>query len=87
MNLEARGESIEDMLMYLFKGYMAAGDSKFVKYIEDIQEQFYDERVSCDYKEVMKLALNKYTNKKRDNSWGVSLQEQQQIVALTTQVE
>ena len=31
--LKARGESVDDLMMLLFKGYKAASDSKFIEYI------------------------------------------------------
>ena len=40
--LSARGETTHDLLMNLFKGYQAATDHTFVKYIERKQEEYED---------------------------------------------
>ena len=40
--LNARGETTTDLLTNLFKGYKAAKDEKFIKYIEK-KEEYYEE--------------------------------------------
>jgi hypothetical protein len=38
-NLKARGETVNDLLLNLFKGYRATSDSKFSRYIMDKQDR------------------------------------------------
>jgi predicted deacetylase len=40
--LNVRGETTTDLLTNLFKGYKAAKDEKFIKYIEK-KEEYYEE--------------------------------------------
>ena len=58
--LTARGESVNDLLLKLFKGYKATADTNFVEYMKK-KEEAYLEGKGFDADELMQLALNKYT--------------------------
>ena len=53
--LEARGETTNDLLVNLFKGYKAATDIRFVKYIEN-KEDDYNEGKDITVNSLMELA-------------------------------
>ena len=61
--IRARGETVDDLIMKLFKRYKAAADSKRVVYIETKEEGYLDED-PFDSTKLMQLALNKYTMRK-----------------------
>ena len=84
--LKARGESTDDLMINLFKGYMAASDKEFAKYIR-LKKDEYDEGKDISEERLMKLALNKYTNMKRDGDWNAPSAEQKQIVALRASLD
>ena len=84
--LKARGQTIDDLTLKLFRGYKAASDSKFVDYIEKKEESHLDgETVEDDA--LMQLALNKYAIRKQNNLWGAPNTEQEQITALSTEID
>ena len=83
--LRARGETVDDLIMKLFKGYKAAADSKFVAYIETKEESYLDDGL-LDSTKLMRLALNKYTMRKTSGKWGAPTEEQEQLIALTSEV-
>ena len=58
--LKVRGETFDDLIMKLFKGYKAAADSKFVDYIK-IKEESYLDGDQLDSTKLIQLALNTYT--------------------------
>ena len=53
--LTARGETTQDLLVNLFKGYAATSDQVFVRYIEKKEEE-YDDGYKMTSNELMKLA-------------------------------
>jgi hypothetical protein len=65
--LNTRGETTTDLLTNLFKGYKAAKDEKFVKYIEK-KEEYYEEGNDLGANELM--SLKKTQNK--SNKGGAS---------------
>ena len=81
--LKARGQTIDDLILNLFKGYKATSNSKFVEYTEKKDEKYMDgEDIEDDY--LVQLTLNKYTTHKQNNTWGVPSIEQEQLTALTS---
>jgi len=84
--LLARGEGCDDLMINLFKGYNAAGDDNFVKYMMDHKTK-YDDGEDYTPERLMQLALNKYTNLTRSKQWGALSPEQEKIVALTAEVK
>ena len=59
-DLEARGETTQDLLSNLFKGYKAASDEKFVKYIQSKEDDYDDGDATITATHLMEIALNKY---------------------------
>jgi hypothetical protein len=84
--LAARGETSNDLLINLFKGYKAASDRQFVEYIHKKQDS-YDEGDALSEDRLMLLALNKYRNMMQTNQWNAPSREEEQIIALSAQVQ
>ena len=69
-------------MINLFKGYAAAKDANFVKYIET-KKDMYDEGKDITSKQLMRFALNRYKNRCRAQLWGALTPEEKQIVAMS----
>ena len=74
--LIARGETVDDLIMKLFKGYKATSDTKFVEYIDKKEEAYLDGK-DFEPDELMQVALNKYILRKEKGEWGAPLAEQE----------
>jgi hypothetical protein len=85
-SLAARGESTQDLLPNLFKGYKAASDKKFVAYIEK-KEEDYDDGEAMTAEHVMELALNKFKVRKEANTWNAPTEEEEKIFALEAEIK
>ena len=85
-SLEARGETTNDLLVNLFKGYKAAADSRFVQYIES-KEDDYNEGKEVTVESLMELAEAKYRTLVENETWKEPTAEQKKIVALSAQLE
>jgi hypothetical protein len=55
-SLEARGEKSYDVLSFLFKGYKAAVDERFVEYIQKKEDDFLLENTEMTVDSLMKMA-------------------------------
>ena len=84
--LAARGETSSDLLINLFAAFMAVPDKKFVEYIEK-QKDRYDEGEDLTTKRLMQVALIKYKDRKRSDVWQAPSLEEEQIMALTAQLD
>ena len=84
--LSARGETTNNLLINLFKGYKAATDNTFVKYIERKQEE-YDDGNSMTSNQLMELADKKYKNLKLNGLWNAPSEQEEKILALSAEVE
>ena len=86
--LKARGESVDDLMMLLFKGYKAASDSKFIEYISTKEERYLDDIKgdTLDWEQLMQLSLNKFTMRRDNGEWGAPTEEQTQLTALSSEV-
>jgi len=80
--LKARGERTDDLMINLFKGYAAAKDANFIKYI-DTKKDMYDEGEDITSKQLMRFALNRYKIRCRAQVWGALTPEEKQIVAMS----
>jgi hypothetical protein len=83
--LAARGEVSSDLLINLFAAFMSVPDKKFVEYIEKQKDRF-DEGEDIDSKKLMQVALIKFKDRKRSDKWQAPSAEEEQIIALTTQI-
>ena len=86
--LKARGESVDDLMMLLFKGYKAASDLKFIEYISTKEERYLDDIKgdTLDWEQLMQLSLNKFTMRRDNGEWGAPTEEQTQLTALSSEV-
>ena len=82
----ACGETSSDQLISLFAAFMAVPDKKFVNYIEK-QKDRYDEGEDLSTKRLMQVALIKYKDRKRSDLWQVRSIKEEQILALTAQID
>lgn len=84
-SLEARGQKAEALLTHLFKGYLAASDKAFVRYINDKKDR-YEEGKSLSSDRLMQLADNKYRLLKEREEWDAPSPEEEKIMALEAAV-
>ena len=85
--LAARGETSSDLLIDLFAAFiMAVPDKQFVEYIEK-QKDRYAEGEDLSTKHLMQVALIKYKDRKRSDVWQAPSLEEEQIMALTAQLD
>ena len=73
--LIARGETVDDLIMELFKGYKATSDTKSVEYIDKKKEAYLDGK-DFEPDELMQVALNKYILRKENGEWGAPSADQ-----------
>ena len=85
-SLEARGQRLDALLTHLFKGYMAASDKNFVRYINDKKDK-YEEGESLCADKLMQLADNKYRLLKEREEWDAPSLEEEKIMALEAAVQ
>jgi hypothetical protein len=84
--LLAHGETKTDLLMNLFKGYLAANNKTFVAYIDRKQEN-YKEGNGIATKDLMTMADNKFKLLKEGNRWNAPLEDEEKILALHTEIK
>ena len=65
--LAARGEN-PDFLIILFTAYMAVPEKKFVEYVKK-QKVKFDEGEDVTAKKLMQVALTKFKDRKRSDTW------------------
>ena len=85
-SLAARGETTQDLLTNLFKGYQAASDKVFVSYIGRKLEK-YEEGETITSEALMHLGNNKYKLLKGGGLWNAPSDEEEKILALQTEVK
>ena len=85
LSLSARGQRTEDLLSNLFKGYLAASDKVFVKYISGKMEK-YEEGKDIPPDKLMQLADNKYRLMKEKQTWEAPSEEEEKILALQAEL-
>jgi hypothetical protein len=84
--LNARGETTTDLLTFLFKGYKAAKDEKFVEYIEK-KEEYYEEGNDLGANKLMSLAKTKWSIRKQKHLWNAPSEQEEKILALEAKVK
>ena len=85
-SLTARGQKSEALLTHLFKGYLAASDKVFVKYINEKMDR-YEEGEEMNADRLMQLADNKFRLLKEREEWDAPSAEEEKLLALQTEVE
>jgi hypothetical protein len=83
--LEAREETITDLLVNVFKGYVTAQDPEFALFIKR-KKDGYDEGGDITVTSLMDAAENKFKTRVLLKTWSAPTKEQEQILALTAQV-
>ena len=83
--LKAHGECCDDLMINLFKGYQAASDREFVRYINQ-KKDAYDDGSNLTPEQLMTFALNKYEVLTKQDLWNAKTAEQEQIVALSAEL-
>ena len=86
IQLKARGESSNDLLTNLFKGYLAATDKSFVAYI-DKKLELYEEGSDISPDQLMLWARQKYDLLREKGTWNAPTEEEEKIIALEAQVK
>lgn len=84
--LKARGETSNDLLINLFKGYKAAADSKFVEYIEKREDEYEDGEV-LEPEMLMTKAANKYKTLLLKDRWMAPSPHEEKVLALEAKVK
>ena len=84
--LLARGETSNDLLVNLFKGYLAATDRSFTAYIEKKLE-LYEEGSHVTSDQLMIWAKNKYDLLLDKGLWNAPTEEEEKIIALSAKIK
>jgi hypothetical protein len=85
-SLAARGETTQDLLTNLFKGYQAATDKTFVEYIGRKLERYEEgEMVTPDA--LMEQADNKFKLLKEGGIWNAPSEQEEKILALQSELK
>lgn len=79
--LSARGETTNDLLSNLFKGYLSSRDVTFRRYMEKKQED-YDDGTAFTIDGLMNQASNKFKSLVQSGKWMAPTDEQAKIIAL-----
>jgi hypothetical protein len=83
--LEARGEATTDLLANVFKGYESAQDADFIDFVRR-KKDAYDKGDDITVTNLVDVAENKYKTRVLLKTWSAPTKEQEQILALTAQV-
>jgi hypothetical protein len=86
-DLEARGETTQDLLSNLFKGYKAASDEKFVEYIQSKEDDYDDGDETITATHLMEIAVNKYRTRLQANTWKAPTEAEEKIIALEAKLQ
>ena len=85
-SLNARGQTTQDLLANLFKGYDEASDSTFRAYVAKKQDEYHD-GVEIEPGHLMQLALNKYQTLVEGGKWNAPTEADEKIIALEAQLK
>lgn len=83
--LRSRGETSHDLLVNLFKGYMACSDREFVAYIKRKQDSF-EEGTPIQVDNLMKNAADKYKTLLQKGKWNAPDANEAKIMALQAEI-
>jgi hypothetical protein len=84
--LAARGETTQDLLANVFKGYQAASDNTFVSCISRKLKK-YEEGENIMSVELMRLGDNKFSSLREGGLWNAPLEEEENILALQAEIK
>ena len=83
--LAARGETVQDLVSKLLKGYSAVKDKAFERFIE-LENDAFNETGTKDPRVLMDQALKKMETLKQTNKWMIPSSEESQIIALQAEL-
>jgi hypothetical protein len=83
--LTARGESSDDLIINLFKAYLCVTDRDFVRYMRN-KKDAYDDGEDFTIEQLLTMSLIKFQILKDSGKWNSLSPEQEQIVAITSEV-
>jgi hypothetical protein len=83
--LTARGGSIDNMTINLFKAYLCVTDRDFVRYMRNKKDS-YDDVEDFTVEQLITMSLIKFQILKDSGKWNSLSPEQEQILALTSDV-
>jgi hypothetical protein len=83
--LTARGESSDDLTINLFKAYLCVTDRDFVRYMRN-KKDAYDDGEDFTIEQLLTMSLIKFQILKDSGKWNSLSPEQEQIMALTSEV-
>ena len=84
--LKSYGEEVNDLVHNLFKAYLTAKDSEFTRAIKDERRDFLLGKKNITAEELMVFAETLYSLMVEEDSWGTHQDQEEQIVALTTEI-
>lgn len=87
MTLSSRGETSTDTLYHLFMAYTKCPDEAFKMYILHQKDQYEDGTRNYTPEELMRVAEQKYKNSLITGSWNKLSEEQEQIIALRSELD
>ena len=84
--LRSRGETAQDLLVNLFKGYMACSDQEFVQYVKRKQDAF-EEGAAIEPDQLMKNTADKYKTLLQRGTWNAPDANEEKILTLQTEIK
>jgi hypothetical protein len=78
--------SDDDLINFLFIGYIACSDKNFVTAMECVKDDWELDHSNITPQQLMKLALNKYDTRVLEKSWNKPSSKEREIVALKAQI-
>jgi hypothetical protein len=83
--LTARGESSDDLTINLFKAYSCVTGRDYGRYTMN-KKDYYDDEEDFTVEQLLTMSLIKFQILEDSGKWNYILPEQEQIVALTSEV-
>ena len=85
--LQSYGETVDDMIHNLFKAYNCAKDAEFKRDLGDMRRDFLmGKEKNLSAEKLMVYAETLYGLMKDEGSWGTHADQEEQIMALTTEI-
>jgi hypothetical protein len=84
--LAVRGESVQDLLHYLFEAYKSVEDGVFAAYIHDREARYNEGEINLTPESLMHLALLKFKELEQKGTWSKPSPDRAQIIALQATV-
>ena len=85
-SLQSRGESSNDLLVNLFKGYEAASDKDFRTYVSNVQDDYDDGRLELTPDSLMVQMDTKFKALQVKGKWQANKEDEEKLIALESTV-